>query len=288
MKQLLSERKGKLLEFKKTYRKKEYQYKPVDIPEHLFSQCESCLSALYHHDLDTNLNVCPYCGHHFRITALKRIEITVDEDSFSPLFETLESINILNMPLYDEKLVAAKKYSQLNDAVLCGTAQLSDIPIAIAVLDSHFMMGSMGSVVGEKLTLLIEYAEKHTLPLIIFSASGGARMQEGIFSLMQMAKTSAALSKFNQLFISVMTNPTTGGVAASFASLGDINIAEKTSLIGFAGARVIRQTIGQELPEGFQTETFQLAKGQVDLIAHRKDIKSLLEKLLKYHVRKQK
>ncbi|CCV64674.1 Acetyl-coenzyme A carboxylase carboxyl transferase subunit beta [Alteracholeplasma palmae J233] len=285
MKSLLNERKQKVLEFKKIVRKREFKYKPIDIPDHIFSQCEACMSALYNKELELNLHVCPYCGHHFRIGAKKRLQMIVDEDSITHLFKNIEASNPLLMPGYEDKLSTAQKFSGLDEALICASAKINKIPVYIAILDSQFMMGSMGSVVGEKLTRLIELSEQDKLPLIIFSASGGARMQEGILSLMQMAKTSAALSRLNQLYISVMTNPTTGGVAASFAALGDINIAEKTALIGFAGPRVIKQTIGEDLPEGFQTENFQLEKGQVDLIVHRKDMKSVLTQLLTLHQR---
>lgn len=283
MKQIFNERKKRILEFQKAAKKLEYTFEPIEIPNHLFIQCENCFSALYHKEFLENQSVCTHCGYHFRIGAKKRIELTVDEDSFEPLFGNLESLNPLNINEYEEKLRLAKEVSGLNEACLTGTALMNNMKVAIAVLDSTFMMGSMGSVVGEKITLLIEYATKHNLPLIIFSASGGARMQEGMLSLMQMAKTSGALSYFNNLYVSVLTNPTTGGVAASFASLGDINIAEKTAIIGFAGKRVIKQTIQQNLPDNFQTENFQLEKGQVDLIAHRKDIREKLIKILELH-----
>jgi len=283
MKNLLNERKKRLVEFRKVVRKKEYQFKPISIPDHIFSQCEQCLSSLYNKDLEESMYVCPYCNHHFRIGAQKRLEYSVDKDSFKILFDNFESVNFLNIPGYENKLKAGKKLTNNNDAFLCGEALIEGKKVAIGILDSNFIMGSMGSVVGEKVVLLIEHAEKFKLPLIIFSASGGARMQEGIISLMQMAKTSAALSYFKGLFISVLTNPTTGGVAASFASLGDINIAEKTALIGFAGARVIKQTIQQELPQGFQTEDFQMKKGQLDLIVARKDIKKTLAKIIAFH-----
>jgi acetyl-CoA carboxylase carboxyl transferase subunit beta len=218
--------------------------------------------------------------------ALRRLDLTVDQGSFQPINSKITSTNPLNMPDYLDKLSTGQKLSKMNEAFLSGTATIVNIPCAIGILDSSFMMGSMGSAVGEKVTRLIEYAGEKKLPLIIFSASGGARMQEGILSLMQMAKTSAALHYFDQkglLYISVMTNPTTGGVAASFASLGDINIAEKSSLIGFAGARVIKQTIRQDLPEGFQTDQFQLDHGQVDLVVNRKDMRKTLYKLLQLH-----
>lgn len=283
MQNLINERKRRINIFEKRARKRGYKYKPLNIPNHLFVQCENCLSALYNKELRKHNYVCPYCNFHFRINSHTRIKTVLDENSFNELFNNITSKNILNMDNYDEKLTKAQKESKLNEAILTGYGTINGIKVAIGVLDSTFMMGSMNSAVGEKITRLIEYAEDKNIPLIIFSASGGARMQEAIFSLMQMAKTSQALNYFNNLFISVMTNPTTGGVAASFASLGDINIAEKTSLIGFAGPRVIKQTIKQDLPQGFQTENFQLEKGQIDLIVERKNMKDTLYKLLRLH-----
>jgi acetyl-CoA carboxylase carboxyl transferase subunit beta len=209
-----------------------------------------------------------------------------DPESFQVIDDTLTSKNPLNMPDYDSKLAVSKKSTGQLEAFVGGTAMIQGLPVAIGVLDSFFMMGSMGSVVGEKITRLIELAILKQLPLLIFSASGGARMQEGILSLMQMVKTSAALKHFDQaggLFISIMTHPTTGGVAASYASLGDIHVAEHGALIGFAGARVIKQTIQQDLPEGFQTAGFQLKHGQVDLVVHRKDLRTTLLTLLRFH-----
>jgi len=259
---------------------------PVDIPEGVFVQCSNCQAALYEKVLKKNQHLCPVCSNHFRIDAKTRLEYTVDDGSFEPLFDQLLSTNPLSMPGYEDKLIQAQKSSQINEAFVCGRASIVGYPCAIGILDSHFMMGSMGSVVGEKVTRLIELATKEHLPLIIFSASGGARMQEGILSLMQMAKTSAALKHLDDaggLFISVMTHPTTGGVAASFASLGDYHLAEKSSLIGFAGPRVIKQTIREELPEGFQTSEFQLQSGQVDIVLNRQDIKKTLFQLLKFH-----
>ncbi|TNF08305.1 MAG: acetyl-CoA carboxylase carboxyltransferase subunit beta [Bacillota bacterium] len=282
----LTQRKEKLEDFKKNIRKKNTIVEPIDIPDGLFIKCDQCGAAIYEKALEANHSICPYCEFHFRMGAEKRLYLTVDHGSFVELDRSLTSVNPLNMAEYEDKLSLGKKLSKLNEAFLSGTATIVGIPCAIGVLDSNFMMGSMGSAVGEKVTRLIEHATKEKLPLIIFSASGGARMQEGILSLMQMAKTSAALHYFDQkglLYISVMTNPTTGGVAASFASLGDIQIAEKSSLIGFAGARVIRQTIRQELPEGFQTDQFQLDHGQVDLVVHRKDMRKTLYRLLLLH-----
>lgn len=259
---------------------------PISIPDGVFVKCDDCGASLYEKVLAKNMFVCPVCQNHFRIDVYQRLDYVIDPNTFIPMDTNLQSTNPLHMPGYEDKIVKARKASGLRDAFLSGAAKIVGIEVAIGVLDSHYMMGSMGSVVGEKVTRLIEFATREHLPLIIFSASGGARMQEGIFSLMQMAKTSSALQKLEDaggLFISVMTHPTTGGVAASFASLGDINIAEMSSLIGFAGPRVIKQTIQQDLPKGFQTAEFQLAHGQVDLVIHRQDMKKTLFHLLKLH-----
>lgn len=287
MHEFLEERKKKLDSFKKDVRKKGNANGPHQIPDGLFVKCESCNEAIYQRVLDENLQVCPKCNHHFKISARQRMNVTVDKDSFVELFSNIVSLNPLNMPEYEEKLEKGFLESGEKSAFLCGTAKIEKHEVAIGILDPTFMMGSMGSVVGEKVTRLIEHAIKVQLPVVIFSASGGARMQESILSLMQMAKTSAALKKLDKaglLFISVLTYPTTGGVAASFASLGDIMIAEEKAMIGFAGARVIKQTIRQDLPEGFQTDKFQLDHGQVDMIVHRKDMKHTIAKLLAYHV----
>lgn len=258
----------------------------IDIPDGLFIECEQCHSAIYQKALVENLSVCPHCQFHFRLNARDRIQLVVDQNSFVEIDATLTSKNPLSMPEYDQKLAVSKKSTGQAEAFISGRALIQNLPVAIGVLDSFFMMGSMGSVVGEKITRLIEYAGQQHLPLIIFSASGGARMQEGILSLMQMVKTSAALKKLDQLgglFISVLTHPTTGGVAASYASLGDVIVAEHGALIGFAGARVIKQTIQQDLPEGFQTAAFQLKHGQVDLVVERKQLKQSLIQLLRFH-----
>jgi acetyl-CoA carboxylase carboxyl transferase subunit beta len=261
--------------------------KAVDIPDGVFVQCERCGAALYEKVLKSNASVCPVCQNHFRIGAQNRLEITVDQNSFQPLFDNVMSTNPLRMPGYENKIIQAQQFTQQQEAFISGVATIVGIPVAMGILDANFMMGSMGSVVGEKVARLVEHAMHAQLPLIIFTASGGARMQEGIFSLMQMAKTSGVLHKFDQkggLFISVMTHPTTGGVAASFAALGDIIIAEMSSLIGFAGPRVIKQTIQQDLPEGFQTAEFQLEHGQVDMVVHRQDMKKTLYHLLSLHL----
>ena len=290
MNDFISNRKEKLEDFKKNVRKKQTVYAPVDIPDGIFIKCDQCGAAIYEKALEANHSICPYCDFHFRMGARKRLDLTVDQGSFVELDQSLSSLTPLGMPDYEDKLASGKKLSKMEEAFLSGTATIVGLKTAIGILDSNFMMGSMGSVVGEKVTRLIEHATKEKLPLIIFSASGGARMQEGILSLMQMAKTSGALHYFDQkglLYISVLTNPTTGGVAASFASLGDINIAEKSSLIGFAGARVIKQTIRQELPDGFQTDQFQLDHGHVDLIVNRKDMRKTLYHLLSLHQTKE-
>jgi acetyl-CoA carboxylase carboxyl transferase subunit beta len=222
------------------------------------------------------------------LNANDRIRLVTDEGSFVEMDDTVTSKNPLSMPEYDQKLSISKKSTGHQEAFVCGQATIQGNQVALGVLDSFFMMGSMGSVVGEKITRLIEHAILSTLPVVIFSASGGARMQEGILSLMQMVKTSAALKKLDQikgLFISVLTHPTTGGVAASYASLGDIIVAEHGALIGFAGARVIKQTIQQDLPEGFQTAGFQLKHGQVDLVVERKNLKTTLIQLLRFHAK---
>lgn len=286
MNDFIEDRKRKLEQFKKTVRKHPATSEPIDIPNGLFIKCDRCQAAIYEKQLKTNQLICPYCDYHFRMSALDRIHTIADEGSFKPLFQHITSINPLDMDGYEKKLEKAYLNSKLNEAFYAGDCHIVNVPVCLGVLDSFFMMGSMGSAVGERVTRLIEHAIKHQKALIIFSASGGARMQEGMLSLMQMAKTSQALAKLNEaglLFISVLTNPTTGGVAASFASLGDIMIAEKSALIGFAGARVIKQTINQDLPEGFQTDVFQLEHGQIDLIVDRKDMRKTLYQLLKLH-----
>lgn len=258
----------------------------IDIPDGLFVECEQCHAPLYQKTLSENLMVCPHCQFHFRLHVEERLALVTDAKSFVEIDAHLTSTDPLAMPGYAGKLNVSQQSTHHDEAFVFGTATLDTIPVAIGILDSFFMMGSMGSVVGEKITRLIELAMKQALPVLIFSASGGARMQEGIFSLMQMVKTSAALKKLDQqkgFFISVLTHPTTGGVAASYASLGDIIVAEHGALIGFAGARVIKQTIQQDLPEGFQTATFQLQHGQVDVVVHREELKEKLASLLRFH-----
>ncbi len=287
MNDIFSKQKPKLRTFLKVT-EKPVPKNQIDLPDGLFIECEQCHSALYQKALQENLSVCPHCQFHFRLNANDRIRLVTDEGSFVEIDNTVTSKNPLSMPEYDQKLSISKKSTGHQEAFVCGLATIQGNQVAVGVLDSFFMMGSMGSVVGEKITRLIEYAIQSTLPVVIFSASGGARMQEGILSLMQMVKTSAALKKLDQvkgLFISVLTHPTTGGVAASYASLGDIIVAEHGALIGFAGARVIKQTIQQDLPEGFQTAGFQLKHGQVDLVVERKNLKTTLIQLLRFHAK---
>lgn len=285
MSDIFSRQKPKLRTFLKVT-EKPVPKNQIDLPDGLFIECEQCHSALYQKALQENLSVCPHCQFHFRLNANDRLHLVTDDGSFLEMDDKITSKNPLSMPEYDQKLSISKKSTGHQEAFVCGQATIQGIQVAVGVLDSFFMMGSMGSVVGEKITRLIEYAIQSTSPVVIFSASGGARMQEGILSLMQMVKTSAALKKLDQvkgLFISVLTHPTTGGVAASYASLGDIIVAEHGALIGFAGARVIKQTIQQDLPEGFQTAGFQLKHGQVDLVVERKNLKTTLIQLLRFH-----
>lgn len=287
MNSFFDDRKAKFETYLKI-RGKSYDVTKLEIPEGLFIPCDNCHEPIFKETLVTNYYVCPNCNFHFRIPARKRISLTTD--TFEELYGNLETVNPLDFPDYEKKVENYQKETGQNEAFLCGIATISEETFAIGVLDSFFMMGSMGSVVGEKVTRLIEYATIHQLPLVIFSASGGARMQEGIFSLMQMAKTSAAVTRHSAaglLYISVLTDPTTGGVLASFASLGDVIIAESDALIGFAGKRVIEQTIKQELPVGFQSAGFQMEKGFADLISDRKDLKNLIYRLLRFHRRKE-
>lgn len=249
-------------------------------------KCDACKEILYKEEVHKNLSVCPNCGKHFRISARRRINQIVDEGTFKELNENMPTVDPLKFEGYTKKLETLTEKTKINEAVTTGIGEINGNKAVLAIMDGNFMMGSMGSIVGEKITLAIEEAIKKELPFIAFCVSGGARMQEGIVSLMQMAKTSAALAKLNEkglLYISVLTDPTTGGVTASFAMLGDIIIAEPKALIGFAGPRVIEQTIKQKLPEGFQKSEFLLEHGFIDMIVERKDMKDTLAKLIKLH-----
>ena len=258
----------------------------VNVPDGLYEKCANCHENVLKEDLEQNLFVCPCCCDHRRLHASERLEQIVDIGTFKEMFASKVSQNPLEMPGYSEKLAQNRQKNKMNEAVVTGIGQVGGHEYAIAVMDSYFLMGSMGVVVGEKITLLIELATEKKLPLLIFSTSGGARMQEGILSLIQMAKTSAAIGRHHQaslLYISVLTHPTTGGVSASFASLGDITLAEPCALIGFAGPRVIKQTINKDLPKGFQRSEFLLEKGFVDQVVSRKHLKEVLTKLSKLH-----
>ena len=249
-------------------------------------KCDACKEILYKEEVHENLGVCPNCGKHFRLSARRRIKQIADEGSFIEMAKGIKTKDPLRFEGYIKKLELLEEKTQIEEAVTVGICKICEQETVLCVMDGNFLMGSMGSAVGEKITIAIEEAIKKRLPIIIFCVSGGARMQEGIVSLMQMAKTSSALAKLNeekQLYISVLTDPTTGGVTASFAMLGDIIIAEPNALIGFAGPRVIEQTIGQTLPEGFQKAEFLLDHGFIDMIVERKNMKETLGKILKWH-----
>ncbi|MCI8485844.1 MAG: acetyl-CoA carboxylase carboxyltransferase subunit beta [Clostridia bacterium] len=249
-------------------------------------KCDACKEILYKEEVHRNYSVCPNCGKHFRLSARRRISQIIDEGTFVEINKDMETRNPLDFEGYSKKIEALQEKTNIKEAVTTGYGEINGEKVVIAVMDGNFMMGSMGSVVGEKITSSIEEAIKNKLPFIIFCVSGGARMQEGIISLMQMAKTSSALAKLDEaglLYISVLTDPTTGGVTASFASLGDIILAEPNALIGFAGPRVIEQTIKQKLPDGFQKSEFLLEHGFIDKIVERRDMKDTLYKILRLH-----
>jgi len=265
------------------------RYAQPSVPDEMCVSCPSCKQTIFTGELAENSNVCIKCGHHFRINARQRLHLIVDQDSFQEQDALLTSTNRLDFPEYDKKLLNATLESAEKEAVITGFAAIQGQPCALFLMEPYFMMGSMGTVVGEKITGLFEAAAQQSLPVIGFAVSGGARIQEGILSLMQMAKTSGAVQRHSEggnLYISVLTDPTTGGVMASFAMLGDIILAEPGALVGFAGPRVIQQTMRQKLPAGFQRAEFLLEKGFVDRIADRREQKILLGKLLKLHVKK--
>lgn len=285
MEELFKARKEKLSIFK-TLRKKVANDKRIDVPEGIYTKCDGCHESILTIDLKENYYVCPKCGHHLKMHAKRRMDAIFDESKYRLLYSYLATNDPLQFPGYMEKIEKLKQTTGLDEAVVVATGKIGGYRTVVCVMDSRFLMGSMGSVVGEKITRGIEYATKKKLPVIIFTTSGGARMQEGIVSLMQMAKTSAALARHHEaglLYISYITHPTTGGVTASFATLGDIIIGEPKALIGFAGPRVIESTIKQKLPEGFQRTEFMQEQGFIDLIVERKDMKATLQKLLKMH-----
>ena len=259
------------------------------IPDGMWVKCKHCGKTIYQKDISP-YKLCPHCGHTFYMNAWERIQITCDENSFEEINGSLSPKNPMEYPDYEGIIKKAQEKSGLNEAVVTGTCRIMGSEAMLCIMDNSFMMGSMGSVVGEKITRAIETATKRCLPVIIFTTSGGARMQEGIISLMQMAKISAAVRRHSEkglLYISVITDPTTGGVTASFAMQGDIILAEPKALIGFAGQRVIKGTINQELPEGFQTAEFQLEHGFIDKIVPRKNMRKVLGKLLKLHAKEE-
>lgn len=275
---ILAERRRRLLALKKL------RGGAVDPEER--RTCPGCGRPLAEDELEANQRVCPYCGFHFAMPARERLELVLDEGTMREVDRSLSSKDPLGFEGYPEKLRDLSRKTGLSDALVAAVGKIGGVRVAVAALDTRFLMGSMGAVVGEKLTRLIERADRQHLPLIVFSASGGARMQEGIVSLMQMAKTAAAcqrLSDHGGLFISVLTHPTTGGVTASFASLGDIMLAEPGALVGFAGPRVIEQTIGEKLPEGFQSAEFQMEHGFLDAVVPRARLRRTLISLLALH-----
>ena len=270
----------KRIEYEEDSTEKEHR---SDIPVGMWVKCSKCKEILYKDDLHKNYSICPNCGNHFRLSSRRRVDQIIDKGTFAEFGLNVTTDNPLHMDDYVKKLETLREKTGLDEAVKCGIGNINSEKVVLCVMDSNFMMGSMGKVVGEKIAYSIEKAIELKLPVIIFCASGGARMQEGIVSLMQMAKTSAAVKKLHKeglLYISVLTDPTYGGVTASFASLGDIILAEPNAMIGFAGPRVIKQTIGQDLPEGFQTAEFLLEHGFVDKVVNRKDMKETLYKLL--------
>ena len=252
-----------------------------------YTDCAGCEKRIPVEQYENLLKVCPLCGHHTRLRALERLEYTVDCGSFSEKYANLQTVNPLEFDGYLERIEKLQRITGLTEAVLTGFCKIAGIETGIGIMDSNFLMASMGSVVGEKLTRLFEEATEKKLPVVIFTASGGARMHEGVISLMQMAKVSAAVGRHSDaglLYITVLTDPTTGGVTASFASLGDIILAEPGSIIGFTGRRVIEGTIGHKLPEDFQTAEFLLAHGYIDKIVQRRDMKKALAMLLRMHI----
>jgi len=273
---------------KKEEKELETRSEKLDIPGNLWIKCFGCKQTIYSKDLEDNLKVCPKCGYHFRLTGSERIKITADNGSFlehDALIVSKDFLQFTDTMSYAKRLEEAKKKTGVNEAIITGEARINNIKIGLGVMDFGFIGGSLGSVVGEKVTRLIERSIDNKTPVIIFNASGGARMQEAIMSLMQMAKTSAALAKLRKArlpYISVCTDPTMAGVSASYAMLGDIIISEPDALVGFAGPRVIEQTIKQKLPEGFQRADFVLSHGFLDMIVERKEMKETLGKMLRF------
>ncbi len=260
--------------------------KDVEIPQDLLVKCPRCGSVIYSEEFENAMKVCPKCGYHARLTWQERLDMTVDSNSFKELDADLVSLNPIGFPRYEEKIAKMNEQCDMKEAIVTGECTIRGYRCVLGIMDSHFMMASMGSVVGEKITRAFEYAAEKRLPVIMFTASGGARMQEGIISLMQMAKTSGAVKRHSDaggLYVTVLTDPTTGGVQASFASLGDILIAEPKVLIGFAGRRVIQNTVRTRLPDDFQSAEFQMESGLLDMIVERGMMRKTLSNILKLH-----
>lgn len=259
--------------------------KEPSIPDGMWIKCNTCKNIIYKKEV-TKYKLCPSCDAHFRMSPAERIAITCDKQTFEEFDATMDSGNPMGYPDYEKIIEQTKEKAKGREGVVTGKCKIKGVDTVLAIMDSHFMMGSMGSVVGEKITRAVEYATEHKMPIVIFTTSGGARMQEGIVSLMQMAKVSEALARHDEaglLYITVLTDPTTGGVTASFAMLGDIILAEPKALIGFAGQRVIQGTIHEKLPEGFQRAEFQLEHGFVDRIVHREKLRDELGTILQMH-----
>ena len=260
------------------------QIKP-EVPDELFSQCPGCKYTIYQKDLGSE-RICPHCGYTFRISAQERLALTIDMGTFLEMFKGIETQDPLNFPGYRKKLTLMREKTGLDEAVVTGTALIKGEKVALGIMDSNFIMASMGTVVGEKITRLFEYATTEKLPVVLFTASGGARMQEGIMSLMQMAKISAAVKRHSNaglFYLTILTDPTTGGVTASFAMEGDIILAEPQSLVGFAGRRVIENTVREDLPEDFQKAEFLLEHGFVDAIIKRRELPDTIARLVRLH-----
>ncbi len=280
-----NKRKERLNLFQKLFKKNDKTEKQA-VSDLSPLMCPSCQTPISTYDLNVHLSVCPNCNHHFSLGAQERIIQLVDEKSFKELYRSARSNKINDFPEYQKKIIKAQELTKTQEAVTTGIAKINGQLVCLGVMDSRFIMGSMGQIVGEKITRLIEVADQKKYPLIIFTASGGARMQEGILSLFQMSKTAAALARFDShggFYVSVLTHPTTGGVSASFAMLGDVILAEPNALIGFAGRRVIEKTMNEQLPEAFQKAEFLLDKGFIDRIVSRKDLKSTLSNLIMMH-----
>lgn len=278
---------------KKVNQSEETRRKNEEVADRMIGKwvkCEKCKEIIYKEELHQNLSVCPHCRKHFRLSARRRIKQIADQDTFQEIGADILTKDPLQFDGYLKKVEGLKEKTKIDEAIKCGICEIEGQKAVLAVMDGNFLMGSMGSAVGERITIAIEKAIEEKLPFVIFCVSGGARMQEGMVSLMQMAKTSSAIAKLNEaglFYLSILTDPTTGGVTASFASLGDIILAEPGALIGFAGPRVIEQTIKQQLPEGFQSSEFLLEHGFIDQIVERKEMKATIAKFIRYHQKRE-